>query len=224
MPNFKIVARKDSAELFLYDVIGEGFFGGIGSKAVIDALNHAAGVKTLNVRINSPGGDVFEGFAIYNALNRFPARVEVDIDAEACSIASYVAMAGSVIRIAENARMMIHNPISGAAGESLALRRRADEMDAAKDNLVQAYAKRTGQKPETISGWMNKTTYFSSRDAVTNGFADQVDQPLRMAACDSPIAQMWISVPFKSATPATPMADVRRSGIARIEKRFASLQ
>jgi ATP-dependent Clp protease protease subunit len=222
MPNYRIVARKDSAEMFIYDVIGEGWFGGISSKSVIETIAQLGDIKTLNVRINSPGGDVFEGFAIYNALNRAPMRIEVDIDAEAASIASIIAMAGDEIRIAENAFLMIHDPFSFAVGTSEDMRKQADIMDQVRENLVQTYVKRTGQKETEVSDWMHDETWFNAEDAVTYGFADESSQALKIAACrDAP----WFRNPpkAKSASAVTPLADMQKAAIARMEQRTAAI-
>src|SRR5690242_9314554 len=105
----KILNLTNSTELYLYDVIDpDEFDGGISARMVIDALNQISG--PLAVRLNSPGGDVFEGLAIYNALNRYDrGPKDVFVDGAALSIASVIAMGGDTINMAENSMLMIHN-------------------------------------------------------------------------------------------------------------------
>lgn len=222
MANFRIIAKAKTAELYLYDQIGQSFWGdGISAKMVIEAIKSAGNVDTINVRINSQGGDVFEGFAIYNAFTRFPGRIEVDIDSEAASIASIIAMSGDVIRIAENAMVMIHDPVSLAMGTSEDLRSHADTMDQVRGNLVATYVKRTQQKEAKVSDWMHAETWFTASEAVQYGFADQVDQPLKMAACAN--APWFRNAPARlKLASVTPLADVRRARLANMERLAAA--
>lgn len=221
MPNFRMSAAKDTAELMLYDIIGADWFGGIGSKEVVSAINALPStIKTLNVRINSPGGDVFEGNAIYNALTRFNGRVEVDIDAEAASIASIIAMAGDEIRMAENAWMMIHDPYSGVLGTSDDMRKQADILDGVRDGLIATYAKRTGQKPDQITTWMHDETWLNAEDAVRYGFADATSQPLKIAACKN--APWFKNAPRNLIEQKSPLLDMRLARLKRMENRHGA--
>lgn len=181
-PNYRIVARANSAELYLYDDIGDGFFGGITSKQVINDLQNLGKVAELTVRINSGGGSVFEGFAIYNALNRNSAKVIVEIDSLAASIASIIAMAGDEINIAENAMMMIHDPMGFSMGTSEDMRKMAESLDSVRGNLIKTYTARTGNKDDIVSKWMGEETWMDAADCVKFGFADSMSQPLQLAA------------------------------------------
>lgn len=187
MPNYRMKAARQRLEIFLYDVIGADFWGeGVTAKQFAADLKAAGKVDLINVRINSPGGNVFDGLAIYNNLAQHPARVEVDVDGMALSIASIIAMAGDEIRIAANAMMMIHNPHGFAAGDAAELRRQADLMDQVKGNLINTYVARTKRDAVEISGWMDDETWFTAQDAVDNGFADSVTEELAVAAsCDT---------------------------------------
>lgn len=187
MPNYRMKAARQRLEIFLYDVIGSDFWGeGVTAKQFALDLKAAGKVDLINVRINSPGGNVFDGLAIYNNLAQHPARVEVDVDGMALSIASIIAMAGDEIRIAANAMMMIHNPHGFAAGDAAELRRQADLMDQVKGNLINTYAARTKRDAGEISGWMDEETWFTAQDAVDHGFADAVTEELAVAAsCDA---------------------------------------
>lgn len=183
MLNYRVrMAGSKAAEIFLYDEIGGGFFGGISAKQFADDLKDLGKVDTINVRINSPGGDVFEGIAIFNQLKRHPANVIIDIDGLAASIASIVAMAGDQINMAKNAMIMIHEPFAISAGTAADFRRQADLMDTVKGTLVKTYADRTGMDEGELSDLLAAETWMTAEDAKANGFVDTVTEDLQMAA------------------------------------------
>jgi ATP-dependent Clp protease, protease subunit len=176
-------ARGTTGEIWLYDQIGASFWGdGISAKAFQKELTALGKVSTINLRINSPGGDVFDGLAIYNQLKSHPARVVVDVDGLAASIASIIAMAGDEIRMAGNAMMMIHNPHGMAVGDSTEMLRTAALLDQVKGNLTGTYAARTGNQRAQLETWMNDETWLTAEAAVQYGFADAVTQEQRVAA------------------------------------------
>jgi ATP-dependent Clp protease protease subunit len=176
-------ARGTTGEIWLYDQIGESFWGdGISAKAFQKELTAMGKVNTINLRINSPGGDVFDGLAIYNQLKQHPARVVVDVDGLAASIASIIAMAGDEIRMAGNAMMMIHNPQGMAIGDSTEMQRVAALLNQVKGNLADTYAARTGQIRATLETWMEDETWFTAESAVQHGFADGITQEQKVAA------------------------------------------
>jgi ATP-dependent Clp protease protease subunit len=180
---YQIKAKSTSAEILIYDDIGEGWLGGISSKAFLDDLNKVPkGIDTVNIRIHSEGGSVFEGHAIYNAIKRLDAKVLVDIDGLAASIASVIAMAGDEIRMAENGFMMIHDPWMVTAGTAEELRDAADQMDKVRDVLLKTYVKRTGGDEDTISAMMAEETWMNADEALEMGFIDTITDDLKMAA------------------------------------------
>ena len=160
-------------EIFLYDDIGPAWLGMIDAISVIDGLKQMEGKRVL-VRINSPGGSVDEGDAIYNAIKRHPGGVDVAIDGLAASIAGYIAMAGEKITIAANARMMIHDPWTMAIGNATAIRKAASTLDVYTSSMVPAYAERSGKSEEDIRKIMQEETWYTALDAVAEGFADEV--------------------------------------------------
>lgn len=162
----------DEAEVFVYGDIG-GWWGGVSAEEFAKEIS-ALDVKTLNVRLNSPGGLVFEGVAIYNALARHSANVVVHVEGIAASIASVIAMAGDEIRIAEGSRFMIHDPWTIVMGSAADLRAEADVLEGLKSDLVDIYAARTEQSRDDLSDWMTVETWLSARDAVEKGFADSM--------------------------------------------------
>jgi len=171
------------AEVWIYGDIGASWFDdGITAKGFSDDLKALGKVTLLNVYINSPGGAVFEGVAIYNTLRRHAARKIVHIDGLAASIASVIAMAGDEIRIATNGMMMIHNPYGLAMGEADELRRMADALDKIKGAILDTYVLRTGGKADEIERQMDAETWMNADEAVAAGFADLITEPVEMAA------------------------------------------
>jgi ATP-dependent protease ClpP protease subunit len=130
----------------------------------------------LSVRINSDGGDVFEGIAIYNALAGRKARVEVHVDALAASIASVIAMAGDEIIVAGNAMLMVHSAWTLADGNADELTKIAETLRKVDDTIRATYAARVGDRatPEQIAEWVAAETWMSASEAVERGFADRV--------------------------------------------------
>lgn len=171
-------------DLYIYDDIGPDWLGMVSAKAVIEDLGQLTG--DITVRINSPGGDVNEALAIYNALTRHGGKVTVSIDGLAASAASYIAMAGKTITIAENAMLMIHNPWTFAMGDAPALRKTADVLDKYGQGIVDVYAARSGQAKEDVAAKMTAETWFTAAEAVEYGLADSVGQPLNVAASVAP--------------------------------------
>ena len=182
----KFKARKSDSktgELFLYGDIGDSFWGdGISAKMVVDEVNALGKIDRLMVRMNSAGGDVFDGLSIYNFLSRHPAHVEIDVDGMALSIASIIAMAGKEIRMANNAMMMIHDPWTMAVGSAQDLRKTADLMDQVKGNLINTYADRSGMNAVRVSELMSEETWLTAEQAVVEGFADKITGELQIAA------------------------------------------
>lgn len=175
-------------QLMMYGVIDSTLdpYGEVGIVRAIDVMASLAELgdqSTIVVRMNSPGGSVIEGLAIYNALKAAGKPIEMHIDAMAASAASVIAMAGTDIVMAENATIMIHDPWSIAMGGSGDMRDAADEIDRQKAIILNIYAQRSGQDPDAIAAMMTAETFMSASDAVANGFADRIDQPMAVAAC-----------------------------------------
>lgn len=187
----RIIAKAGVTEIEIYEEIGKGFFGGVTAQQVSQALKDAKGSDLL-VRLNSPGGDVFEGIAIYNVLSQAKQRVNTQIDGMAFSAASVVFMAGEQRRMAENAFLMIHRAWSIIAGNAEDLRERADKLDAIGSSMAKVYADRTGADIDTVLAWMEAETWFGAesdedvRNAVDDGFATEIIENLKVAAAWDP--------------------------------------
>lgn len=128
--------------------------------------------KDITVWIDSYGGSVFAAAGIYNALKEHDGKVTVKIDGKAMSAASVIAMAGDEILMSPVAIMMIHNPLSYAAGYASDLRKTADVLDVVKETIVNAYQMKSGRSRNKISAMMDDETYMSAKTAVKEGFAD----------------------------------------------------
>jgi ATP-dependent protease ClpP protease subunit len=149
----KRVSADAPAELLVYGRIGGGgwFDDGIGATDVAAALRDA-GPGPINVRLNSPGGDVFDGVAIHSLLARHPGTVTVYVDGLAASAASFIMLAGDRIVSARNAFVMIHGAMTGTYGNAGTHREAADLLEKVSDNIADMYAERAGEDPRMAPG------------------------------------------------------------------------
>nr|WP_278520065.1 head maturation protease, ClpP-related [Brucella anthropi] len=167
-------ASEDDNTISILDPIGEDWYGnGVTSKRVSAALR-AIGKKDVTVSINSPGGDYFEGLAIYNLLRDHPAKVTVKIVGIAASAASVIAMAADEVQIARAGFIMIHNTWVVGAGDRHALRDIADWLEPFDMTAIDIYAARTGLDEKDIAGMLDRETWIGGADAVDRGFADSL--------------------------------------------------
>jgi ATP-dependent Clp endopeptidase proteolytic subunit ClpP len=172
-------AVQGSAEIVLYDEIGPY---GTSAAAFRDALQKVSGAKELKLRINSPGGDVFDGLAIHNMVARFQGKVTVTIDGLAASIASLIAMAGNVVQMPTNAMMFVHNPFALVRGTANDMADMAAMLDKVKSQMVQTYAMKTGQTLEKLTALLDAQTWLTAGEAKDLGFADEVVAPANVTA------------------------------------------
>lgn len=175
-PGYRMLARgKDRGEIYLYGAIGESWFSeGVSAKRFSDDLKALGNVNTIDVRINSEGGDVFEGKAMYSLLKEHKAKVVVHIDGLAASAASFIAMAGDEIEISDGAFVMIHEAYGGVRGRADDMRAYADLLDSVNATIVDTYVDRTKNDSETIKKWMAEETWMSGKESVDRGFADRL--------------------------------------------------
>ena len=163
-----------------------------------DALKDLGDVKTINLHINSPGGSVFEGIAIYNMLKQNKAHVNVYVDGLAASIASVIAMSGDAIFMPSNSMLMIHNPWTMAVGNASELRKQADDLDKITESSIQTYLNQAGDKldEETLRQLMDDETWLTAKEAVDYGLATEVIEANKAAALISKnFAQRYRHVP-----------------------------
>ncbi len=203
---------NEPAEVMIYDEIGTF---GISAEQFVKDFK-AIDAKQINLRLNTPGGEVFGSTAIYNAIENHPANVTVHIDGLAASAGSFIAMAGDEVRMAENAYLMIHNAHGGAFGESKDMRKVADVLDSVSGNMARMYAKKTGKSGAYWRELMNQETWFTADSALENGLIDAIDAPAQEAEAKfdlniysnipPAVAKRWASP--KSITP-RPTATLR---------------
>ena len=175
---FENKAGEDTTTIYIYDEIS---LWGITAKDFVAALSE---VKTseIKLRLNSPGGDVFDGITIYNALREHPAKVTTQVDGLAASIASVIAMAGDEIRMSENAFMMIHNAWALIAGNAEDMRKLADTLDKIDATLVKTYQDKTGATQRDLRAMMAAETWLTANDALAKGFCDVIGDPAEVKA------------------------------------------
>lgn len=176
---YTIRARDEGAEVFIYDEIGAF---GVSAKAFLAELGALPDEAPLTLRLNSPGGSVFDAVAIHNALARHAGGVTVWIDGIAASAASYVAMAGTEVVMPENAFLMIHDPAGLVMGSAGDMRSMADALDKIAGSLIRGYAAKSGKPDEEIAALMAAETWLDAAEAVEAGFADRIAEPVRIAA------------------------------------------
>lgn len=170
-------ADGDNPEIFIFDEIG---FFGIDASSMRFQLERIPKDKIVNVRINSPGGDVFQALAIYNML--IDRLVTVQVDGIAASAASIVAMAGDPVVMPENAMLMIHNPFAVVQGDSDDMRSMAEALDKVKNGLISTYARKSGMDDDKLWQMLDAETWLTAAEAVELGLADEVKPAMRMAA------------------------------------------
>lgn len=165
-------ADADEATVYLYDEIS--WFWGVTAD---DFAREVAGldVDRINLRLNSPGGDVFDGVAIYNVLRTHRAEVYVTVDGLAASIASVIAMAGDTVTMGPGTQMMIHNPHGLAIGEASDMREYADLLDRIAREIAGFYRRRAGGTDDEWLAKMDATTWYTGAEAVAAGLADAAE-------------------------------------------------
>ena len=170
---FIMAKDDDTTEIFIYDVIG-GFFGLSAQELVKDI----AEIETKNIvlRINSPGGGVFDGISIYNALVNHPARVTTQIDGLAASIASTIAEAGEEIHMNLGSMFMIHKPLMFGGGNADDFRALADLLDKAEESIVDIFRTKVKIPRDDIQAAMKAETWFSAEEALDAGYVTSITE------------------------------------------------
>lgn len=169
---YRIEAKaNDEADIYIYDEIG---YWGLTAADFVKDLQ-AVKASKINLHLNTPGGDVFDGIAIHNALRQHSASVAVQVDSLAASIGSVIAMAGDTITMAKHSTMMIHDPFGFAMGNAEDMRKMSEILDQLGDTIAGVYAERAGGSVREWRDRMLEETWYSDREAVEAGLADEVD-------------------------------------------------
>ena len=186
--NIKAAADK-SAEVYIYgDIVSDKWSDtDITAASFNESLKELGEVDTLNIYINSYGGSVFQGQAIYSILKRHSAHKNIYIDGIAASIASLIAMAGDTIYMPENAMMMVHRPWGVVIGNAQDMRKEADALDRILSAMIPAYMAKVGQKTDefTLLELVDAETWLTAEDAFKYGFADEITKEQAVAASAS---------------------------------------
>ena len=195
---FKIKDSAEKATIYIYGKIGDSWDEDEANRAkdfakTLDTLTP----KPLEIRIDSPGGDVFEGFAIASAIQRYEGETHAYIDGMAASAASYIAVMADKVTMNDFSAFMIHNAWGLAIGNKNDLRELADQLDGVDDSIARVISNRTGMELEDVKAAMDAETWYYGNDAMDAGFADEViETERRIAACiDSKIAAHFKNIP-----------------------------
>lgn len=170
--SWSIKQEGDDATVYVYDVIG-GLWGGVDAEQFVRDVDKLQ-AKTINVRINSPGGDVFDARAMATALRNHPATVNAFVDGWAASAATTLAMAADRVEIASGGFFMIHNAWTFMLGNRHELLEMAAVLEKIDQAIAADYIKRTGADAKQVAEWMDAETWFSADEALEHGFVDAV--------------------------------------------------
>lgn len=192
---FKAADDSGNSELLLYDFIGYDWWSdsGITAQSFAESLAGLADSKHLTVRINSPGGDVWDGLSIFNQLSQFAVPTTVIVDGIAASVASVIAMAGDVVKAAEVSQIMIHDSWTIAAGNEAQLREVADVLAKIDQQIAEVYATRSGKDAIYFRELQNRDSYLTAAEALDMGLVDEVIKTTKQAPPKEPNATMRAS-------------------------------
>lgn len=168
--------------IYIYDAIDP--FWGINAKSIIDEVNQAKLEKAdeIVMHINSPGGSVFEGFAIYNTIRSSGIRTVAKIEGVCASIATLIALAADSVEMGQYSQFMIHNPFSMVEGDADKMRQQAEVLANIESQLIDAYKRKTKKDEQEIRDLMKAETWFTAEQAKDAGFVDIISEPVSIAA------------------------------------------
>jgi ATP-dependent Clp protease protease subunit len=199
---FSAKATDNVLTLEVYDIIGADFFGeGITGKGISDAIAAAGEFSSITLRINSPGGDLFEGVAIYNLLKASGKPVTCIVDGLAASAASLIAMAGDTCAMGDGSCMMIHQAMGIVGGYSSDFRKMADVLDTVSDSAADIYVTKTGMKKDKVLALMAAETWMTPQEAIDQGFATATTKQKAKNASNSFNLSVFDNVPETLKTP-----------------------
>ena len=168
----------ETADIYIFDEIGTY---GVTAQEFINDIKELKGLP-INLRINSLGGDVFDGMAMYNVIKRRKAKTTVYIEGIAASIATIIALGADEVVMAENSLFMIHNAWGGTMGEAKDMRKTADTLDKISSELTDIYRKKTGLSYDALQEMMDEETWLNANEAYELGFVDTISDSIKVAA------------------------------------------
>jgi ATP-dependent Clp endopeptidase proteolytic subunit ClpP len=169
---------SEVADVYLFNDIGTF---GITAQNFIDEIKEYEDTE-LNIHINSLGGEVFEGMAIYSIIQRRKAKTTVYIEGIAASIASVIALAADEVIMSENSLLMIHNAWGGTQGEAKDMRKQAEILDKITNEIAEVYVKKSGISYNEVVRMMDEETWLTAEEAVALGLVDSISEPIKVAA------------------------------------------
>jgi len=180
---FDLAGNDSKAEIYIYEMIGASFWDdGLTAKSFIEQVK-AIKAPSIDLHINSPGGSVYDGFAIYQFLCGLDKEIIGIVDSLAASIASVILMAAGKRVMGETSTIMIHDPWGLVVGGAEDMRKEAAELDRNQGQIADVYAARTGQPREKIDALMKAETYMTGSEAMELGFTDELVKNKKLAAC-----------------------------------------
>ena len=171
--NFVVVhdSEKKESTLTIYGIIGDSWWDDSTSAADVDIALKEAGSNDVIIHLNSPGGDAFDGIAIYNRLKNHVGKVTIHVDGWACSAASVIAMAADVLIMELGSMLMIHEASTIVWGTKKHFRKEADVLEKLEDGIIDIYMTKANVERDEIKTMVDKETWFSANEAVEIGFA-----------------------------------------------------
>lgn len=191
-PRFQAALQADGTlEMLVYEDIGEDYWSysaGITAKTIRQQIDAAPNASRIAVRIDSDGGDAFDGIAIYNVLRATKKPIDVYVDGLAASAASIIAMAGDTITMGVNTCMMIHNAAAGFYGDANYFRKQAEALDTVSEAIAQTYVAKTGKQLDQVKAMMDAETWMTAQECLEQNFCTAltaesgIEQPALVAA------------------------------------------
>ena len=200
-------AEQLTTEISIFDEIG---YWGVSAKDFIADLKTVPANHKIALKIHSPGGEVFDGNAIANALSRHPGGFEAQIEGLAASMATVISLGGRPVKMAANGFYMIHNPWGMAVSDAAGMREQAELLDKIQTGIVNAYVAKSGQTAEQVQSWMDAETWFTAQEAKDAGFVDEITDAHQMAASANKFDRLakFRNAPSDLTSPEIIMSDI----------------
>ena len=175
---YTIKNEAEEVDVYIYDEIGSY---DISAKSFIEEIKDHKG-KTLNIHINSLGGEVFDGMAIANAIKNYKGKTRTYIEGIAASISTVIALSADEVYMAENSLFMIHNAWGGSMGDAKEMRKQAELLDKITNEIARIYTSKTSLPNDKLLSMMNEETWLDAKEAKEMGFVDYITEPVKVAA------------------------------------------
>ncbi len=213
---------KSKREIFLYDVIGSAADGWFGGETMADALK-ALGPGDVHLRINSPGGGLFETWSMIEQLRRHPGRITTSVEGLAASAASALLLAGEFREMSPESMIMVHHPWAIVAGDHRDLRKLADDLEKSSDALVAFYSERTGIEERRIRAMLDAETYLNAQESLAAKFVHRITGDAKQSTKTAASARPHYEAAVRKLAEYRAKRehdDAKREATARAEKRI----